>query len=85
MLKYRSPRERLELDMQLNGNLNALLRERYSFIFSRMPSDSRVLDVGAGHALSPIYLKNFNLVLTDIAYNASLSAVASGDLLPFRD
>jgi len=89
MLKHRSSRQQSESDRdgdyQINENLNVLLRERYSFIASRLPRGAKVLDIGAGYALSPIYLQDLSLILTDVTLNASVDAVASADQLPFRD
>jgi SAM-dependent methyltransferase len=88
MLKNRSACRHSELDRrdyQINENLNVLLRERYSFVGTRLPPGAKVLDVGAGYALSAVYLKDLDVILTDVTYSATLDVVASADRLPFRD
>ena len=70
---------------KVSRNLDALLRERFSFAKSRIPAGSKVLEVGAGRGLTPRYLDGLSFVLTDVTRNDWLDVVASGDYLPFRD
>ena len=67
------------------ANLDFLLTRRTEFLRRFLKAGDRVLEIGAGLGIVPLYVKGVRATSTDVSYKPWLHSVADAMRLPFQD
>jgi SAM-dependent methyltransferase len=67
------------------ANLDFLLTRRTEFLRRFLKAGDRVLEIGAGAGIVPLYVKGVRIISTDVYHKPWLDAIADAMRLPFRD
>jgi SAM-dependent methyltransferase len=66
-------------------NLDFLLARRTAFLRRFLKPGDRVLEIGAGFGIVPLYVKGVTIISTDVYHKPWLDAIADAMRLPFKD